>query len=335
MFQEEPKNWRELLGQVISDPAVLRRVKQDLGVQEITIKRWVNGVSLPRMQNLRRLLSALPEQRERLIAFFTEEYEDFADIPLDTSLQEIPSKFYMHIVQVRGTIGHAQRSWSMTNMIISQALDQLDPENLGMAITVVRCMQYTKRDKIYSLRQGLGQSTPPWPSNLEQKAMFLGAESLAGFVVSTCRPSEIQDYREDSYALPGHQFERELSAAAHPILYAGRIAGCLLVSSTEPHYFIQPSRLHLVADYAHLIALALSPEDFVHATDLELRIMPPHVEQKEAFSTFRQRIIAAKSRLYGSTENTDAEQYVWEELEDQLLAKQRQKYQLIHQKPQT
>lgn len=164
--------------------------------------------------------------------------------------------------------------------------------------------------------------------------MFLGAEALAGYAASTCSPAVVQDYREEPHALLGHQFEREQSAVAHPILYAGRVAGSLLVSSTEPHYFFQPARLQLVADYAHLVALALSPEDFVHPTDLELRIMPPHSEQKEAFSTFRQRIVAAKNKLYGSTEHTDAEQCVWEELEDELLAQQRLKYQRIHQKPQ-
>lgn len=332
MFKE-PENWRELLGQVTSDPAGLQRVVQALNVQEITVKRWVNNVSEPRMQSLRRLLSALPEHRERLTEFFKEDFKDFDDIPFDTSFQEIPAKFYMQILQIRGTISHSQRYWSMVNMILSQALSQLDPENLGLAITVVTCMKHTKREQIYSLRQNMGQCTPPWPSNLEQQTMFLGAESLAGFVVSTCRPAEVQDYREESHALLGHQFEREQSAAAHPILYAGRIAGCLLVSSTEPHYFFQPARLHLIADYAHLIALAHNPEDFVLPAHLELRIMPPQSEQKGAFSTFRQRMISAKSKIHESTEHTDAEQCVWEELEDELLAQQRRKYQRIYQKP--
>lgn len=330
MFKE-PETWRELLGQVTSNPAGMQRVVQALNVQEITIKRWVNKISDPRLQSLRRLLSALPEYREYLVELLQKEFKDFTDIPLDTSLPEISPKFYMQIFQTRGTISHAQRYWSMANTIISQALSQLDPENLGLAITVVKCMKYTKREKIYSLRQMSGQATLPWPSNLEQHAMFLGAESLAGFVVSTCRPSEVQDYREEPHALLGHQFEGESSAAAHPILYAGRIAGCLLVSSTEPHYFFLPARLQLIADYAHLIALAFSPEDFVQPTDLELRIMPTHSEQKEVFSTFRQRMISAKNKLSSSWEKVDAEQCVWEELEDELLAQQRQKYQRIHQ----
>jgi hypothetical protein len=330
---KDPKTWRELLGQVTSDPVGLQRILQALNVQEITIKRWVNNFSAPRTQSLRRLLSALPEHRERLLELIKQEFTDFSDMPLDTSSQEIPFTFYTQIFQDLGKINHTQRYWSLANIILKQALSQFDPENLGLAITIVKCMKHTKHDKIYSLRQSIGQGTPPWPSDLEHKTLFLGAESLAGLVVSTCHPSAIQNYREEAHALLGHQFEREQSAAAYPILYAGRIAGCLLVSSTEPHYFFPPARLHLIADYAHLIALTLNSEDFVHPTDLELRIMPPHSEQKGAFSTFRQRTISAENKRYKATEHLDAEQYVWEELEDELLAQQQQKYQRMYQKP--
>lgn len=328
MFQEEPKDWRELVGRVTSGPGGMQRITQTVGVQAITVKRWVQRISEPRAQNLRGLLSALPEHRERLLEFFAEEYDDFADLPPSSAFQDIPARFYLHILQICGTISHTQRHWSLANTIISQALGQLDPENLGMAITLVKCMQHTGHDKIYSLRQGVGQCTSPWPSNLEQHAMFLGAESLAGFAVATCRPYEIQDYREEPHASPGHQFEHERSAAAHPILYAGRIAGCLLVSSTEPHAFYHPSRTRLIADYAHLIALALDPEDFVVPADIELRVMPPHSEQKEAFSSFRQRIIDARSN---QKSDIDAEQYVWEQLEDELIKQQERKYQRIRQ----
>ncbi len=331
MFQEEPGNWRELVGQVISEPAGLQRIIQTLGVQAITVRRWVQGISEPRAQNLRGLLSALPEHRERLLAFFAEEYDDFADLPISSSFQDIAVRFYLHLFQTCGTINHTQRHWSLANTIISHALGQLDPENLGMAITLVKCMQHSKHDKIFSLRQDVGQCTPPWPSHLEHYAMFLGAESLAGFAVAMCRPYEVQDYREEPHASPGHQFEHERSAAAHPIFYAGRIAGCLLISSTEAHAFYHPSRTRLIADYAHLLALALDPEDFVAPADLELRVMPLHSEQKEAFSTFRQRILAAKNN---PASDIDAEQSVWEQLEDTLILQQKEKYQRIQQERQ-
>ena len=323
MFEKEPENWRELLGWVTGDPAGMQRIVQELGVREITVRRWIRGESEPRPQNIRRLLSALPEYRERLLEFFSAELEEFSEISLDDSHQEIPSKFYTQIFQMRGSIGQTQRYWSIANAIISQALSQMDPENLGLAITVVKCM--VSRDpqkKILSLRESVGQATSPWPGNLEQKAMFLGAESLAGYVVSTCHGSEVQNYKEDEDALPGHQFQLEQSAAAYPILYAGRIAGCLLVSSIEPYYFLPPVRLNLVADYAHLMALAFAPEEFIDPARIELRLMPPHSEQKPYFDTFRKRLTEARIKLYEQKLDIDAEQYVWEQIESELLKRQ-------------
>lgn len=319
MFEKEPKDWRELLGWIANDPLGMQRLVQSLGVRDITIRRWIRRESDPRPQNLRRLLIALPEHRERFIELISLEFEDFADSALDDPHLEIPPKFYMQVFQMRGTIGPTQLFWSLATTVISQALSQLDPENLGMAITVVRCMVTERADrKILSLRQSVGQATAPWPGNLEQSAMFLGAESLAGYVVSTCHPSEVQNYKNDQEALPGHQLEQESSAAAHPILYAGRVAGCLLVSSAEPDFFLLPGRLNLVADYAHLVSLAFAPEDFIDPARIELRIMPPHVEQRKFFMTFRKRMTEARMKLYGQ-HDVDAEQYVWEGLEKDIL----------------
>jgi hypothetical protein len=319
MVEKEPENWRELLAQITSDSATLQRVIQDLGVREITTKRWISGESEPRHQNLRRLLNAFPEYRERFLKFFTETFEDFTDIPLEELHQEISPAFYTQVFQLRSTINRTQRYWTLTNMIITQALAQLDPENLGMAITVTRCMISEGRKKILSLRQSVGQGTLYWPGNLEQHAMFLGAESLAGYALENCRPQEVLSYKDDPSAPLGHQLEHEESAIAHPILYAGRIAGCLLFSSTEPNFFLSPARQSLVADYTNLIALAFEPEDFVETERIELRIMPPQSEQKKYFESFRKRLANARTKLYEQKLDMDAELYVWAELEKEIL----------------
>jgi len=328
MFDKEPKDWRELLGWIASDPVVLQRILQELGVREITVKRWIEGPSMPRQQNLRRLLTLVPEHRERFIELISEEkdFEDFSELTFDESLQEIPSKFYIQIFQMRGTIGHTQRYWSLAHTIIAQALSQLNPDGLGMAISVVRCMISSEHENIQSLRQSVGLATAPWPISLEQRAMFLAAESLAGYVVSTCRPSEVLSYKEDKLALLGHQFENEQSTAAHPIFYAGKTAGCLLVSSTEPGYFASPNRLSLIADYAHLMALAFDPEDFVDARRIELRVMPPHSEQRVFFDNFRQRLTEARIKISSDKSAKDAEISVWEGLEQEIFRQQEEDF---------
>src|SRR5205807_289265 len=106
------------------------------------------------------------------------------------------------------------------------------------------------------------------------------------------------------------------------ILYAGRIAGCLLVSSTQHSYFTVPSRSSLIEQYANLLALAFEPREFYEPDQIELRVMPDQEIQKEHFANFRQRVAntmleAARDRRPVSS--VLAEEMVWQELEDELL----------------
>jgi GAF domain-containing protein len=152
--------------------------------------------------------------------------------------------------------------------------------------------------------------------------MLLGAESLAGYVVSRCRAQAIDDLREPHMLLPAYQTEYEVSAAAHPIMYANRVAGCLLVSSTQPKYFDSPNRLALIADYAQLIALAFTPQQFYPVEWVELQMMPPLAVQRQLFATLQhrtQRILQEAFATSHSLSREEAEQLAWQQLEEELL----------------
>jgi len=316
-IQPEPQDWRELLGKIISDPAEKQRIAQELGVRTITLTRWVSRESDPRPQNLRRLLNVLPEHRELLLELISEEFEDFSAGVLEDSSKDIPSEFYTRVFSARASINESLRFWSICTLILQQALGQLDPDRLGMAITVVRCMPPFNGGKIRCLRESVGQGTPPWSGDLEQQGMLLGAESLAGYVVTTCRPAAIQNIPQDRSPLPAHQAAFEVSAAAHPILFTGRLAGCLLISSTQPNYFLSPARLSLIQSYADLVALAFESEDFYESQDIELQMMPSHEVQKNYFANFRQRVTQVMKEH--PAHNLQAEQMVWQQLEEELL----------------
>ena len=316
-IQPEPQDWRELLGKIISDPLEKQRIAQELGVRTITLTRWASNESDPRPQNLRHLLNVLPEHRELLLDLISEEFEDFTAGAIDDSSKDIPSEFYTRIFSARASINESLRFWSICNLILQQALGQLDTDRLGMAITVVRCMPPSNGSKIRSLRESVGQGTAPWSGDLEQQGMLLGAESLAGYVVTTCRPAAIQNIPQDRSPLPAHQVEFELSAAAHPILFTGRIAGCLLISSTQVNFFLSPSRLSLIQRYADLVALAFETEDFYEPQDIELQMMPSHEVQKNYFANFRQRVTQVMKTY--PVHNLQAEQMVWQQLEEELL----------------
>lgn len=314
---ENAENWRQLLGMIIKDTRLKQRIIEELGIQAITLNRWVSGETDPRPQNIKYLLNVLPEYREMLGDLLSDEYPDLAISPPEGATEDIPAEFYARVFAARANTKGPLRHWSMTNLIIQQAIGQLDPDRLGMAITVVRCMRSSRHPKIYSLRETVGYGTPPWVGNLEQKGMFLGAESLAGYSVTALRPVENNDIRDKHNPLPAHQVEGELSAAAHPIMYSGRVAGCMLVSSTQLHYFLSQYRLSLIHQYANLLALAFDPEDFYDPSEIELQMMPSHTIQKEHFANFRNRVTAIMAQ--GGITNAQAEQEVWEELEEELL----------------
>jgi hypothetical protein len=316
-MQPEPQNWRELLGNIISDPHEKQRIAQELGVRTITLTRWVTRESDPRPQNLRHLLNVLPEEREMLLELISEEFEDFTAGATDDSSKDIPSEFYSRVFSARSATNETLHFWSICNLILQQAIGQLDPDRLGMAITVVRCMHPSNGNKVRSLRESAGQGTPPWSGDLEQQAMFLGAESLAGYAVTTCRPAAIQNIREDRSPLPAHQIPLELSAAAHPILYTGRIAGCLLISSTQTNYFLSPSRLSLIECYADLVALAFDTDEFYDTQDINLHMMPSHASQKNYFHDFRHRVTRVMRQQ--PVHNRQAEEIVWQQLEEEML----------------
>ncbi|HEX6556442.1 MAG TPA: GAF domain-containing protein [Ktedonobacteraceae bacterium] len=324
-MQEQSETWRSLLKTIISDPHEKQRLAEELGIKPITLSRWASSESDPRPQNLRHLLSAIPQQREQMLELIREEtgLEEFTNAGYDDSSIDIPSAFYNRVFTARASTVESMRFWSLSNLILQQAISQLDPDRLGIALNVVRCMTPSPIDhKVHSLRESVGFGTHPWSGDLEQRAMFLGAESLCGYVTTLCRPAANQNVDDKQNLTPAHRVEHEKSAAVYPILFAGRIAGCLLVSSTQYNYFISQSRLDLIEDYANLIALSFEPEEFYEPQDIELRVMPDQEEQKKHFADFRQRV--ANTMIEGArnkrpVNNLQAEQIVWQQLEEELL----------------
>jgi hypothetical protein len=322
---QEVQTWRELLGYIIRDNKEKQRITEELGITPITLNRWVNGESDPRSQNMRLLITVLPQYREQLIELIRQEkgLSDFALPPPDDLVTDIPSEFYARVFVGRASTTENLRFWSTCNLILQQALGQLDPDRQGIASWVVRCMPPSgPHRKVRSLRESVGLGTPPWTGNLEQQALFLGAESLAGNVVTLCRPGIIQNLDAEHNLMPAMRVDLEKSVAIYPILYAGCIAGVFLVSSTQYNHFLSQARTSLVQKYADLLALAFEPEDFYTPDEIALHVMPDQHDQKQYFAKFRRMVAdtmidaASKNR---PANNIEADKMVWEKLEEELL----------------
>ena len=317
-------DWRELLGNIISNPVERERIANEIGVHSVTLVRWVNGETSPRSHNLRQLIRAVPKQYRAQLraALDTTINVSAADFETVLTQAELPYKLIMEVLDARANTPDLLRFWSITRIILPEALKQLDVERLGMIITVVRCMPPTKDGKIHSLRETVGQGTGPWSGSLEEKALLLGAESLAGYVTSSCRLEQVGDLRSNRTFLPAYQGEHEISAVACPIMRACRVAGCLLFSSTQPDYFASQVYLELVSAYTRLIALAFDASDFYNPDIIDLRIMPPLEVQQIHISSFRQRVIKLMQESTNGSQrlaSTQAEQMVWQQFEELLL----------------
>jgi hypothetical protein len=319
-------SWRELLGNLIQDPQERQRIVNAIGVNAITLTRWANNTSNPRPQHLRHLLASLPpEVRSSMFDAILKEYPDFtATFGAGSQVEpqeSIPSTFYSRIFSAYAMTPRTQRSWSITNLVLQQALGQLDPNRVGMAITVVQCMPSSLDGKVCSLRERTGYGTPPWNLNLEPYAVFLGAESLAGYVVSSCHPRFIQNSEEHQGVVPAHWVEWERSAAAYPIFRSGKVAGCLVVSCTEPHYFLS-HRQKLIQHYADLLVLAFEANEFYDLQLINLHVMPYYRVQAEYLANFRQRVASLMTECIREGKPIDlkeAEATIWRQVEAELL----------------
>lgn len=320
----EPSSWRELLKQIITaHPAERERLAQSVGVSTASLMRWITGTAVPRPRNLAQLLRAIPpEYQEQFRALLNEE-----ELALSApAVEELPAQgiehdFMMEVLDTRATTPAALHFWSISHLVLQQGLRLLDPERLGMAITVVRCMPPGRDGIIRSLRESVGMGTPPWEGDLDQKAMLLGAESLAGHVVSAGHPEAIQDLSVASL-LPAYQTEHEVSAMASPILYANQVAGCLLFSSTRKDYFLDPARLSLIAECTRLIALAFNPNEFYSMERIQLRMMPNLEVQRPSLARFRQRVQSLMAQFLAegySLNVVDAERMIWQQIEGELI----------------
>jgi hypothetical protein len=322
-MQEKQNTWREFLGNLIQDSQEKQRIANDLNVKPITLTRWINGESDPRPQNLRHLLSALPQHRNKLLALILEEFHDFLPVQDEDVPLEIPSAFYARVLNAYSTTPKALRFWSVCNLILQQALGHLDYSHLGILIGILRCMPPgPKNGKIRSLRGTIALSSTPFTSQIEQQAIFVGAESLAGYSLVSSRAIVAHNIHQEEGIFPVHRVEDVASGLACPIIRDDSVAGCLFVGSHQPDYFLASSRFALIQYYTDLVSLAFDSDEFFKLDMLELREMPSYKIQEKYFANFRQRIarVMLDATASGMPLNLmQAENLVWQQLEEELL----------------
>jgi len=312
------QSWREQLGKITKNSQERARIANELGISPITLIRWVSGASKPRPQNLRLLLNILPGYRHQFLELFLEEFgPSFAVTIADDTFYEIPASLYARVMHAHCTLPRILHCSSICDLVLQEALSQLDPRLAGMHIAIVQCIHPGQDNRVRSLRESVGYGTPPWKLREEQKNLLLGAESFAGFIVSGGQLSTVRRRQQDVSSFVPQWEEWEESKLGCPIVLGDRIAGCLLVSSTQPDYFLPPDRQRLIQCYAELITVAFEPGDFYERERIELGYMPSHDVQRSYQLSLRRRI--ADTILHSRLSIPYVEHQLLLQVEEELL----------------
>ena len=319
---QQSRSWRDLLREVIENIVERQRIARALGVNTITLTRWAESRARPRLLYRQKLVDAMPAQmRQEFAASLAKEFPEDAQPSSESEeelISEIPSAFYARIFSAYTSTPGTLRASSIFTIILQQMLAHLDPDQEGLFISIIRCTRPAPDVPVRSLQEIFGRGTPPFKIYQEMQLMFLGIESLAGVAVMQFSKQINQNLREESYR-PALQTEFEESAMACPLTFEGRIAGCLLVSSTQVNFFT-PRRQQLVQDYTNLLVLALQQEDFYEHSRIALQPMPPYHEQQPVFKTFRARVAEILQRPgNASISEANAELIALQEIEEAII----------------
>lgn len=319
---QHSRTWRDLLGEIIKNPQDRLQIAHALGINPVTLTRWVTGPARPRASSLSKLVKAVPqEHRQEFEELLSAEFPDTSDEETqsdDEPTPEIPSAFYARVNNAFSTVSRAIRSTSIFTLILQQMLAHLDPEQEGLSISIIRCTRPIAGQPVRSLIETMGRGTPPFKGFQEPQPFLLGAESLAGAAVMNFRPLIEQNLRTESL-VQSLRTDWEESAMACPLLFEGGSAGCSLIASTRLNFFT-PIRQRLVEAYTNLMILALHTEDFIEQSRIQLQFMPSFQQQQPYFQNIRRRV----AEIVGSERNAHltsllAQEIAYQEIEAHII----------------
>ncbi len=315
----ETPTWREQLGIRIRTTEERKRIANQLGVNPLTLTRWVNNESSPHKHSLQKLLTFLPSHQTELVELLRHEVNPESVVE---ERGHVSLSLYTSVLNAYTTTHPTLLFWSISQLILRHALTHLVTGEGAIEISVAQCMPPAHTGKIRSLRETIQENSNTHDSHTQHRSVFLGAESLAGAALSALHTKVVYNFSEERTIYPRTlEIGEECSGIACPILYTNHVAGCLQVSSTSPNYFSSEQQQQ-IERYAELFALAFSHEQFYPFEALDLHPMPAEHEQQEYVAQFRKRV-GQVMRDTGTEQPLtllQAEQRVWQQIEEELLA---------------
>src|SRR5215469_11185419 len=277
---------------------------------------------------MHQLVEALPEHRELFTELIRRDsrYANFTPVvvSIDETPSELSASFYTRILEANATAAANLRFQGISTLILQQSLQLLDPDRVGLEISIVQCIPPAHGQKVRSLRERIRMTTRSRVQAPEERLLYLGADSLAGHVVATCQFAVIQDVQDQQQGfLPIYQREpgQEGSIAAYPIQRGGQVAGCFHAVCPQTNFFTR-ARQALFQSYTYLLVLAFDQEEFYVTQDIALGVMPAPAVQSSYISNFRERVantITEALRGGKALSLFEAERSVQQRIETELL----------------
>lgn len=314
--------FRALLKELLHDVAARKRIEQRTAIAPRTLSRWISGeTEEPDRKRLSNLLSALPEHRDALLAAITQAIPDFEMPLIDNTIrlvEDLPMDFWVRLLETNANTPMNLHFASVVHLIFLQLQSAIDPEHIGVKLIIAQCSPPVSPHRpVRSLREVMQLTTHQSLLGNPGDAIFLGAESLAGYSVSLCQANIVQNIQEEQ-RLPVRITAEEQSAAAYPIQRGGYVAGCFLISSPRPDFFSQRLQ-YLLQVYTYLLSMAFETHQFYAPERIRLRPMPGEPVQHRFIATFQEHLFTLL-RHDASLSRTQAELRVWQQIEEALLA---------------
>jgi hypothetical protein len=297
------------------DRAEVTRVARELEVAENTVYRWINGSSdRPRPIHLRRLPDVLPEHRSQLISVINQTFGGvLASAPVGQ--REVYKDVYRRVLELNATANEDDtRFWQISQTVFEAALQHLDADHLGLAISYAKLMA-PHEDGIHSLREVAMRGHAPWPSSFDSNVYF-GSTTLVGIVAAMQRPLNWSS-TDINNRTPVEVDDFERSAYAAPIMRGMQIAGVMIFSSTQSDFFDDPMVCQAVIEYTYLLNVGLSNHDFYPLSCLHLRPMPTLYWQREQIVRSYTERIVTYARKYAASRH-EAELCIQLEMEKEF-----------------
>lgn len=327
-MSQQPRTWRQFLAEIIANSKEKQRISRELDVGPRTLERWVLGATPRSNRLMSQLVDALPQHRELLTELIRRDsrYANFSPVvvSLDETPRELAASFYTRILEANATAAANLRFQGISTLILQQSLQLLDPERVGLDISIVLCIPPARGQKVRSLRERVRMTTRLREEAPEERLLYLGAGSLAGHVVATCQFAIIQDVQDQQQGfLPICQPEpgQQGSIAAYPIQRGGRVAGCFHAACPQANFFTR-ARQELLKSYTYLLVLAFDEEEFYPTQDIALGVMPAPAVQSSYISNFRERVAETITKALRGGQALSlltAERIVQQDIETELL----------------